>query len=126
MNNGYATIEINGEVIGLKFGLPCIAEMLGKEVPADAAGSVTYSAELLWTAYKNNCLVKKTEYAHTFQTFYDFVEDAFLDDEKQQKLTDVVNVYLDSKFIKATQEVVDDTKKKNGQQMESSNSATGS
>jgi hypothetical protein len=138
MNNGYATVEINGEQIGLKFGMHVMQAMMGKPIPAideetkqmNALDALMYTSELLYEGYINNCLVKKERPSLSFQPFYDYVEDAFLDVEKTKKLNEeVVQVFTLSKFVEAGKEKLQKaaaelTKKKNGQQTKSKSSAT--
>lgn len=127
MNNGYASIVLNGAEVGLKFGLPCFSEMIDKPLPTDAVGSSVYTAELLFAAYKNNCLIKRVAPTLDFEPFYEYVEDSFIDAESSTQLNEVVQIFHESKFVKAGKEIIGDgTKKKNGQQTTSNPSATDS
>jgi hypothetical protein len=131
MNNGYAKLTVDGQEVGIKFGMYCITAMMDKEIPTDAASSAMYTAELIYQGYVNNCMVKREQPVLEFQLFYDLVEDSFLDTEKMKILNDVVQVFQDSKFVKAGKDALEKagqelTKKKNGQAKKSKSSAMAS
>lgn len=110
MNNGYTQIDINGELIGLKFGLPSIGKI--KEMSEGMDSSVetmaTYGmAVILYCGYWNNCLIKQVIPKHNLQFFYDAIEDAFLEEEKIKPFKEVMDFFNESRFIK-----VDESKKK--------------
>lgn len=116
MNNGYTTVEIDGIQVGIKFGMPCITEMIEKNIPdlTDPVANIFYTADLLYAGYRNNCMVKREEPQLDYQPFYDLVENSFYDEEQLLKLSKVVQVFTESKVVQAgkkAQEQIDSKKK---------------
>jgi hypothetical protein len=131
MNNGFTTVKVDGQEVGLWFGMPAIVEMMDKTMPTDASTSLLYTAELLFAGYKNNCMVERVQPSLTFKPFYELVENSFLDEQKTAELNAIVQVFTESKFVKAGKEQLEKasvelTKKKNGHQTKSKHSATDS
>jgi hypothetical protein len=126
MNNGYTTININGQAIGIKFGWGAIKEFAeadqkrhdvyyskinveGKEVE-----SLTYLgiAKLLQCGYKNNCDIKEVDPVLTLEDFNDWVEGTLDNAQAAEELTKVLNVFSESKLVKVGQRGDEEVKKK--------------
>lgn len=118
MNNGYTTIEIAGEKIGLKFGLPAVRQISEKLSTSELISNNQYNevgiAHIIYAGYCNWCIVKDTAKEKQFEFFYDFVEDAAINGNIQP-LQEAVKCFEESKFLKQVTEKVDEgAKKKRG------------
>lgn len=89
MNNGYIQIEINGEKVGLKFGLPAIRSIAQYQ---DVEGfysddkKTVYSeigiAQIIYSGYCCNQRIKSEPVTLTMNEIYDFVEERALNVER--------------------------------------------
>lgn len=115
----YIKIEIEGQTIGLKFGMASFRYLQGKMVDGIAFDGNTLNeigiAQILYSGYYNNCLIKEEIPSINFETFVDYIEknltnDLFLEDVKK-----VIMIWSESDFIKQTQQSDNKTeaKKKN-------------
>lgn len=131
MNNGYTSIEINGEKIGLKFGMKAIGLIQENCKDMDLNDKIALAtigtAHILYAGYINNCMVKQMVPVHDFQFFYDALEDAFLEEDKIRQYQDAINCFNESKLLQMkTEPNKPNVKKKNGRGKMSKPSATGS
>jgi hypothetical protein len=134
MNNGYTTIEINGEAIGLKFGMPAIEYLAekGKKVKLyklnDKGVPEFYThlgmAHTLYAGYVNNCQRKDADVVLEFETFYDFVDESTGNKERLDAIRNAMQVFEDSRIIAQTKDKEEGTKKKDGHGKKSNPSAT--
>lgn len=103
MNSGYTQIEINGELIGLKFAMPSLAKIyeLGQGVDVTNNAMTTFSmAVIVYSGYYNNCLLKSIIPRHDLEFFSDAIDDAYLaGDEALKKYQDVITFFNESKFV---------------------------
>lgn len=113
--NGYTTIEINGEKIGLKFGFPqyrefaiATADNLNLYFEGDGMTNMGI-AKVLHTAYKNNCLVKEVKPTLSFEHFVDLVEENEENEAVLKQVAEALNVWGEAKYTKLW---VEDLKKK--------------
>lgn len=123
MNNGYIQIDIDGEPIGIKFGLPAkqwLMKILNDHPEflesGDAGINATYAAAILYTGYQNNCSIKLAKVEKDFEFFLNFIETT-VDSEPEKALLDAVlecwtNSVEVQKIIKAQEDT--EVKKKNG------------
>lgn len=118
MNNGYIQINLNGDMIGLKFALPGIRmwgeAMIGKadfytvsdnSDPANPKIEVTIEglAKFIECGYINNCMIKETEPLFKYEHFYEWVEKSITDPEVAKQIEEVMRCYQDSiYFVEAT------------------------
>lgn len=119
MNNGYTTIVIGGETVGLKYGLPAVRQITEKLSGGNLITGNTYNevgiAHILYAGYINNCIVKEVEAKHKFEFFYDFIEEIAISGEVEG-VTEAIKCFEESRFVKALAKQIEDisTKKKNG------------
>lgn len=105
MNSGYTKIDINGELIGLKWAMPAIGliQELGQGLDLDSKETMaTFGmAVIIYAGYRNNCLLKSVIPNHDLEFFSDAIDDAFLEGEEALKqYQDALTVFNESKFIK--------------------------
>lgn len=116
--NGYTSIEIAGNKVGLKFAFPAI-KWFGESVADDKdgvyfmEGSLTdYGiAKLMQCAYRNNCLLKEEEPTLKLGAFADWIETALESEEGKALLVGVMTVYSESSVSKKLVESQADEKK---------------
>lgn len=113
----YTTITINGEKIGLKFGMASFRYLSeGKFVEGKAFSNNELTeigiAHILYSGYYNNCLVKDYEIIYSFENFVDFIESNISNKLIQDEIKSIIEIWAKSEFLK--QNISDDvTKKKN-------------
>lgn len=121
MNNGYTSIVIDGETLGLKFGMPAnriFMEYVALNADRIANGSYneTDIGNLIYAGYINNCMIKDEEPRYKLGFFIGFVDDNLYDDEQKGEFERIARVYEESKqtkkMIEAITNVADDLKKK--------------
>jgi len=111
MNNGYTTINLDGDVIGLKFAYPAIRmwgeAMIGKadfyqivdnSDPNNPKISVTIEglAKFIECGYINNCMIKEVEPLFKYENFFNWVEKSINDEEVTAQIMDVMKCYQES------------------------------
>lgn len=119
--NGYISININGQPVGIKFGFLAIKEFsLAAEKKRDVfydGDSLSFLgiAKLIQSGYKNNCEIKEVEPTLTLEDFNNWTEDAMSSEERKKELADVLNVFAQSQYVKTLQDLPKDeeAKKKN-------------
>lgn len=102
----YTTLTINGEKIGLKFGMASfryLSEGRFKEGKSFANNQLTEIgiAHIIYSGYMNNCIVKEIDEIYNFEFFVDYLENnisnqKFLDDVKS-----VIDIWSMNDFIKS-------------------------
>jgi hypothetical protein len=132
--NGYTTILINGETVGIKFGYLAIKAF---SLAAEKKRAVYYDkvkdgdgkdvdqlsflgiAKLIQCGYNNNCELKEVEPTLTLEDFNDWVEGSTGDPERQKQVTEALTVFAQSQYVKTLAEMpqvngaeTEDTKKK--------------
>jgi hypothetical protein len=111
----YCTITINGQKVGLKFGMASFRYLSdgklveGKSFVNNELNEVGI-AHILYSGYFNNCLVKDVEPSLTFEDFVDFIERTLMNKESIEPITNAIKVWADNDLIKQTQ--VDNEPKK--------------
>ena len=111
--NGYTTITLNGQQVGIKFAYPAIKwfteESIKKndlffvqgENGEDSSGfTVEGFAKLIQCSYKNNCLLKEVEPVFTYEDFYNYVEASQDTEQGQIELTRIAESYAESSVMK--------------------------
>jgi len=124
MTNGYTTIQLDGETVGLKFAYPAIREFMEAcllraniyFVQEEGGGFTAEGlAKLIQCSYNNNCLIKEVEPVLKYEAFYNYVEQAQETPEGIAELTRVTEVYGAStvmkKLIASNKEAADLEKK---------------
>jgi len=111
----YTTITINGETIGLKFGMASFRYLENKFVEGKSFTNEQINeigiANILYSGYYNNCLVKDQEPKYSFEYFIDWIESNLNNEELIIEITRVINFWSSNDFIK-TQNTEEQTKKK--------------
>ena len=112
----YTTITINGEKVGLKFGMASFRYLSeGKFVEGKAFSNNQLTeigiAHILYSGYQNNCLVKDIDEKYSFEDFVDFIELNITNENFMNEMKSVIDVWSKSDFIQGNQPV--ETKKKN-------------
>lgn len=120
--NGYIALEINGEKVGLKFGMPAnrmFTEKMAENIDLISKDGVVNEigvAYLIYFGYLNNCLVKEETQKYGFGYFLEYVEDAILNPDLMPSLVAVSQCYADSRFtqewVKRIDESTEEVKKK--------------
>jgi len=116
----YIEINIGDKKIGLKFGMASYRYLSEKFKDGISFHNDQITeigiATIIYSAYKNNCIVKELPIDMTFEYLVDFVEANTANDDFMNQMKDVIKVWADSDFIKKTQvantEDVDAKKKK--------------
>jgi len=104
----YCTITINGQKVGLKFGMASFRYLSdgklveGKSFNKNELNEVGI-AHILYSGYYNNCLVKDVEPLLTFEDLVDHIEATLMNKEGLEEITNAVKVWADNDFIKQTQ-----------------------
>lgn len=113
----YCTITINGEKIGLKFGMASFRYLSqnkfveGKSFQNNELTEIGI-AYILYSGYLNNTIVKDIDPTFTFENFVDYIEANLTNNEFLEEVKKAVEVWSSSEFIKQTQNV-EEPKKKN-------------
>lgn len=116
--NGYIAILMDGEKIGIKFGMPAIRQF-GKnlkkfELITEGAYNELGIAHILYAGYCCNCQIKYEEPEIKFEKFYEFAEEALKNEERLGVIKDVVKCFEESQYV---QEVVEKISKDNSTQV---------
>ena len=120
--SGYTTIDINGQKVGLKFGLPAIRQIGEYQAKVPFYEGKQYSdigiAHIIFAGYCCNQLMKMADQELTFEQVYEYVEERIANiDSVTTDLKPVVECFENSKFLKPFAEAEakpEDTKKKTG------------
>jgi len=113
----YCTITINGEKIGLKFGMASFRYLSqnkfveGKSFQNNELTEIGI-AYILYSGYYNNTIVKDIEPTLTFENFVDYIEANLKNKEFIEEAKNAIQIWSQSDFIKNTQES-EEPKKKN-------------
>lgn len=113
--NGYISIEIDGQPVGLKFAYPAIKGFIeasfnkpGIYTDGTEAGNLTLEgiAKLMQQGYINNCIIKEVEPTLTYEAFYNWMEEANETEEGRAKMGEVLKIFADSYTTKRMVESV--------------------
>lgn len=112
----YTTINIEGQEIGLKFGMFSAKYLQGKLnngfcFIGDEITEIGI-AHVIYAGYLNNCAIKDIKPEITFERVVDFIEGSIKDADKVATLTDVIKVWTDVQFSKKDEVVSEVPKKK--------------
>jgi hypothetical protein len=107
MGNGYATITINGEKVGLKFGIPAIRKYNEGLTPDmysenDSQLNEYGTAHLFYCGYLNNCWRKQEKHPSlSFDVFLDYMDGIITNPETKAECLEAVKVFTESHVIKS-------------------------
>lgn len=114
----YTTVTINGEKLGLKFGMASfryLQEKLNNKVimQNDELNELGI-AYLIYSGYYNNCLVKEVEPTYNLEYFVDWVENGMNDEDVVEQIKNILIIWGNNQFIKNAQpkEEKEEAKKK--------------
>lgn len=111
----YCTLTINGQKVGLKFGMASFRYLSdgkfveGKSFVKDELTEIGV-AHILYSGYFNNCLVKDVEPSLTFADFVDYIEGILISKGDLSEMNNAISVWSSNELIKQTQST--ETKKK--------------
>jgi hypothetical protein len=113
----YTTITINGETIGLKFGMASFRYLQGKLVNGktftDNELNEIGIAHILYSGYYNNCLIKEIDTKLAFEDFVDWIEQNISNNNTLEDVKRAMDIWSSNDFIRnQTTETNTTTKKK--------------
>lgn len=109
MNNGYTSISINGQSVGIKFNYKAVGDFIiatiekrDKYYVGEDKFSYLGIAKLLKLGYDENCEIKEVEPTLSLEDFFNWVEAAHLENKESDKaeITKAINVFNDSQYVK--------------------------
>lgn len=134
--NGYIALEINGEKVGIKFGLRAVVNYMeqvnSNPLIVDSVSKLPNEIGYSWLVfygYQNNCLLKGEQPSKTFEFFSDFIEGCFLSTEGIETIKSIGEAFESSIVVKQLTPTDDDDpliKKKKSTPKKSKASVTGS
>jgi hypothetical protein len=101
----YCTITVNEQTIGIKFGMASFRYLSegkfveGKSFDSNGLNEIGIS-HILYSGYYNNCIVKEIIPSLNFEDFVDYVETAMLNKEGISKLTEIIKIWTDNRYLK--------------------------
>ena len=113
----YTTIEIEGKNIGLKFGMASFRYLqtkLKNEISynRDELTEIGF-AQILYSGYYNNCIIKDVVPEYNFEYFVDFVEKNLNNPIILQQIKNVIEFWTNNDILKSAEsKKTDDSKKK--------------
>lgn len=114
----YTTIEIEGKKIGLKFGMASFRYLQSRFKDEVSFNGSTLTeigfAQILYSGYYNNCIIKDVVPEYNFEFFVDFIENNLKNDEIINQINSIIELWSQNDFIKNSSNTENtDTKKKN-------------
>jgi len=112
----YTTIDIEGNTIGLKFGMASFRYLQGR-----LKSGISYNgnelteigfAQILYSGYYNNCIVKDIVPEYKFEYFVDFVEKNLNNPIILEKIKNVIELWTNNDILKSAESKVNDESKK--------------
>lgn len=102
MSNGYISITINEQAVGLRFGMPAI-KRIAEKVRFKEGEEYTEAdfAQFMYAGYLNNCLVKEMEPTLSYEDFYNFAEEAIYTKKDVESISKVIVCFNESRVMKA-------------------------
>lgn len=101
----YTTLTINGETIGLKFGMASFRYLENKFVEGKSFTNEQINeigiANIIYSGYYNNCLIKDAEPKYSFEYFIDWIEANLNNIESINEITRIINFWSSNDFIKS-------------------------
>ena len=112
---GYTTITIGGQQVGLRFGLPAIKRISDKINLLSGTEEITLNlmsmVHILYAGYVNDCLANDKDPNIEFKVFYDFVEEAAMNDNLGE-IKRIIEVFANSKEVKDKNDPKEEKKSK--------------
>lgn len=112
----YTTIEIEGKTIGLKFGMASFRYLQGKlksEISFNGNELTEIGfAQILYSGYFNNCIIKDVVPEYNFEFFVDFVEKNLNNSIVLDKIKNVIELWTNNDILKSAESKINDNSKK--------------
>jgi hypothetical protein len=114
----YTKIEIDGKTIGLKFGMASFRYLQGKMVDGisfiDNSINEIGIAQILYSGYYNNCLIKEEIPVYKLDFFVDYIEKNINNEDFLNELKNIITIWSNNDFIKTSlqEQVKPEAKKK--------------
>jgi hypothetical protein len=113
----YTTIEIEGKTIGLKFGMASFRYLQNRFIDGVSFNGNTLTeigfAQIIYSGYYNNCIIKDVIPEYNFEFFVDFVENNLKNDDIINQINKVIDLWSENEFIKSmSSDTAEKTKKK--------------
>jgi hypothetical protein len=109
----YTSIIINGQKVGIKFGMASFRYLSDKFVDGKAYHNNELTeigiSYIVYSGYYNNCIVKEEEPTLSFSDFVDWVEVALTDSKKSKDVMDVITLWSSNDFIRRKDEKEENT-----------------
>ena len=100
----YTTIEIEGKTIGLKFGMASFRYLQNRFKDEISFNGNTLTeigfAQILYSGYYNNCIIKDVVPEYNIEFFVDFIENNLKDDDIINKINSVIQLWSENDYIK--------------------------
>jgi hypothetical protein len=114
----YITIDIEGKKIGLKFGMASFRYLQNRFKDEVSFNGSTLTeigfAQILYSGYYNNCIIKDVVPEYNFEFFVDFIENNLKNDEIIAQINSVIELWSQNDFVKnAANNQNQEAKKKN-------------
>lgn len=113
----YTSIIINGQKVGIKFGMASFRYLSDKFSDGKAYHNNELTeigiAYIVYSGYYNNCIVREEEPTLSFSDVVDWVEQSLMNGEKSSAIVEVINLWASNDFVKKkTEEPTEEPKKK--------------
>jgi len=97
----YTQIEINGEKVGLKFGMASFRYLANSKFVGDSQELDEISiGKILYSGYYNNCIIKDVEPSLTLENFVDYIESNTSNEDFIQEIKRVISIWGENEIIK--------------------------
>lgn len=104
----YTSIVINGQKVGIKFGMASFRYLSDKFIDGKAYHNNELTeigiSYIVYSGYYNNCIVKEEEPNLSFSDFVDWVEVSLTNSEKSQEVMAVISLWASNDFIRKKEE----------------------
>lgn len=112
----YITIDIEGKTIGLKFGMVSFRYLqtrLKSEISYNGNELTEIGfAQILYSGYYNNCVIKDVVPEYNFEYFVDFVEKNLNNPIILDEIKKVIELWINNDILKSAQSAKNDESKK--------------
>lgn len=100
----YITIDIEDKKIGLKFGMASFRYLQNRfkdEISFNGTSLTEIGfAQILYSGYYNNCIIKDVVPEYNFESFVDFIENNLNNDAFIKQMNEVIELWSQNDFIK--------------------------
>jgi len=100
----YTSIIINGQKVGIKFGMASFRYLSDKFSEGKAYHNNELTeigiAYIVYSGYYNNCIVKEEEAVMSFSDIVDWVEESLVNGSKSTDIVEIINLWASNDFVK--------------------------